>query len=143
MFDTVKLYGGIAALLALLALVVFAGYQYDQRKLDDAKMDKLGVVIQAQTAALTQLQAGVDASNVAIVALAASQSQVAQHGGMVRARVTTLRNSNDAIRSYLDTALPPNGCLLDDSCSPASGAAEAVSSAASAVRSAGNDAVGH
>jgi hypothetical protein len=130
---TIKLYFDIAVGLLIAGLVVFAGWQYDQRKLDADKLDKLGTAMSAQTAVLAQLQAGQQASDAAVVAVAASQAAATQHGSAVRQRVVTMGNSNATIQHWLDTPLPVGGCMLDDTCANGGVAGATIGSSASAV----------
>ena len=116
MLTTFKLYFDIAVGLLIVGLVVFAGWQYDQRKLTDAKMDRLGDQLTATQGVLTQLQQGQAADTAAIQSMAASQALVAQHGSVVRQRVVTMGKNDDKVRTWLDTLLPADGCMLDDTC---------------------------
>ena len=125
MLTTIKLYAELAVAAAVLGLVVFAGWQYDQAKL--ARKDTAAAV-----EAMTQLQRGLDslqagqrADSAAIQAMAASQAVVSQHAAVVARRVVTMGNSDAKVQTWLDAAVPGTGCLLDDTC-PASGAVSAT-----------------
>lgn len=133
MLTTVKLYFDIAIGVLIVGLVVFAGWQYDQRKLDADKLDKLATSMSAQTAVLTQLQAGQQASDAAVVAVAASQAAATQHGSVVRQRVVMMGNNDANVQKWLDAPVPGVGCMLDDTCSNGGNAGPAIGRAASAV----------
>lgn len=133
MLTTVKLYATGAVIILVLLLVGFAGWEYDQRKLDAEKLDKLSGVVNTQAETIRTVQVGQAADSAAINAVAASQASISLHGTTVRQRVQTLRSNDNAMRVYLDTALPPNGCLLDDTCPAGNGASAAIGGAASAV----------
>lgn len=137
---TIKTYVDIAVALAVVALLLFAGWEYDQRKLDADKLTAAqGQVTQLQ-AGLTQLQAGIEASNAAIAGVAASQAAVTGHASTVRQRVVTMGKNDATIQKWLDTRLPADGCMLDDTCTDGVAASATIGSPAAAVRSAGNGA---
>lgn len=135
-----KTYIDIAIAAAVVALLVFAGWEYDQRKLDADKLATAqGQVTQLQ-AGLTQLQAGIDASNAAIAGVAASQAAATVHASTVRQRVVTMGKNDATIQKWLDTRLPAGGCMLDDTCTGGIAPGATIGSPAAAVRSAGNGA---
>lgn len=135
MFANAKLYLDIAVGVLILGLLAFAGWEYDQRKLDADQLHTVGVQLSQQAAVLTQLQQGVQASNDAIKSMSELQTRAAVHGSAVRQRVVTMGNSNAAIHDWLSTSLPPGGCLLDDTCANGGSAEPAIGSASAVVPS--------
>lgn len=133
MLTTIKLYVDIGVAVLVLCLVGFAGWEYDQRKLDADKLDKLGDTLTATQGALTQLQEGQRADTAAIQAVAASAAQVAQHGSVVRQRVATMEASDAKIHDVLSMVLPVGGCMLDDTCGGAAAHGATLASSAATV----------
>ncbi len=131
---TIKTYIDLAVGLAVIALVVFAGWEYDQRKLDAAALAAQAQTVTQLQQGLAQLQQGQHNSDVAIQAVAASAVVNNQHAATVRQRVVTMGKSDASVQSWLDTRGPVNLCVLDDTCAPSGVASGAVSGAASAVR---------
>lgn len=134
MLGTARLYIDLAVVVLVVGLLVFCGWEYDQRKLDADKITAAQATVTQLQQGLTQLQAGVDASNAAISAVAASAAVNAQHGSAVRQRVVAMGNNDVTVQKWLDARLPADGCMLDDTCGNGAAASGAVSSASSAVR---------
>ena len=132
---TIKGYVDIAIAILVVALIVTCGFLWDRHKLDADKLDKLNGDLSATRGVLAQLQEGQQADSAAIAAVAASQVVNAQHGSVVRQRVITMGQQNDALRKWLDTRIPSDrACLLDDTCAAGqASASSAVAGVASAV----------
>jgi hypothetical protein len=133
-FATLQRYLLIAGGVLVLGLALYAAWLYDQRKDDKAAALALQGRVDTLQADLSTLQRGQAADSAAIATLTASQAAATARATTVRQRVTTLKGNNDAMRVWLDTALPLNGCLLDDTCTADSERARAVPGAASSVR---------
>lgn len=113
---TIKAYLDIAVAVGIAALLVFAGWEYDHRKLADARADAVSQQLTVVQQGLQQVQQGVAASDRAIAAMAASQAALGQHATTVRQRVQTMEAKNAQVHDVLSVALPADGCLLDDTC---------------------------
>jgi hypothetical protein len=111
---------GSVRLYALLLIALLAGYGAWQSSRATDALEKLD----ALSTRLDALQQGVDASNAAILAMDVSLNRVAAKAATVRERVITMERNDATVRSFLDTPLPPGGCMLDDTCSTAGSGAE-------------------
>jgi hypothetical protein len=99
--------GGLLALIALLA-----GYGAWQAGKAATALEKVDAMQQQ----LTALQAGVQASNDAIEGLHESMGTLARKAVTIRERVISMERNDASVRAVLDVPLPPDGCLLDDTC---------------------------
>jgi hypothetical protein len=109
MLASLKLYaiGGL-----LLTIALLAGYGAWQSNKAAAALDK----VDALSTQLTALQRGVDASNEAIIGMGAALDKASRKAVTIRERVITMERNNVEVRAFLDIPVPPDGCMLDDSC---------------------------
>lgn len=138
---TIKTYIDIAIGLLVVGLMVFAGWEYDQRKIDAGKMEAQAKQVDQLQQGLTRLQQGQAASDQAINNMEDAMLKGTTHAATVRQRVVTMGNDDEKVRSWLDGALPPAGCMLDDTCRTAAAASPALSGSAPALPASANHAI--
>ena len=66
--------------------------------------------------ALTELQAAQSANNMVLSGLAADLRALDLQRASINDKISYLEKSNEQVRAYLDSPVPPDGCLLDNSC---------------------------
>lgn len=101
-------------------LVTFWG----QSKLQATRIGELEGELGTVSANLSAIQTATENSDRELLRLNADLSKVTEKGSMVGERVSMLERTNDEIRDLLSTALPANGCLLDNSCEAGAAAAQ-------------------
>ena len=125
MLAQLKFYGAIALLAGFGILAGVAAWQSNRAASALEKLDAVNTRLDA-------LQQGVDASNEAIVTMNESLRKVERKAVTVRERVITMERNDASVKAFLDTPLPANGCMLDDTCatgSPKRGPASAMPAA--------------
>lgn len=139
----IKLYFDVAIGVAILLLVGFAGWQYDQAKLARKDAEASAAAMTQLQQGLASLQAGQQASDESIAAMAAAMAQSSAHATTVRRRVVTMGNDDANVQKWLDAPLPAGGCLLDDTCGATGAASAPQRGASAALPASGHGAVVH
>lgn len=118
----------------LIAVAVIAGcigvaakFETAEMKLQMTKQDntiaekgreitKLKEENMQQQLALTKIEASREADDTILASLASDIAGLRVQRAAIDDKITILEKSNEQVRDLLDTRLPPDGCLLDDSC---------------------------
>lgn len=111
----------------LIAVAVIAGCIGVAAKFETAEMKlqmteqnntitKLKEENMQQQLALTKIEASREADDTILASLASDIAGLRLQRAAIDDKITILEKSNEQVRDLLDTRLPPDGCLLDDSC---------------------------
>lgn len=73
----------------------------------------------AQGLAIKTLKDVREADTVVLQALSRDLSDLAEKDQRVNLKLSQLEKNDENVRALLATVLPPGGCVLDDSCTPA------------------------
>lgn len=126
-----RLYLEYALIALLLAVAGFATYNYTTRLKLDTKVTKLeGKVDKAeervaqveainaqQATAIDTIRSIREVDGTILAGLATDMNALRVRDTSMTTRLATLERSNEAVRKYLNTAVPaPVGCLLDRTC---------------------------
>lgn len=82
------------------------------REIAGLKEDK-----QRQDLALTALQASRDADSTVLAGLSREMQRLGLQHTSAMDKISHLEKTNEKVRAYLDSPVPPDGCVLDNSCS--------------------------
>lgn len=140
---TIKGYIDIAIAVLVIGLIVTAGWLYDQHKADGLRLDAAEKTQEQQAQQLRSLQQGAAASDEAINNMEDALLHQGVHAAAVRQRVVNMGNDDAAVSKWLDTVLPPGGCMLDDTCPASADAGSAQRGPAAALPASSAHAVAH
>ena len=127
-----QLWIGYIILGLLVAVSALAVYNYTERLRQDTVIANLGAdldkaeaqvievveVNKKQTEAIETIRGLNTVNDTMLQGLASDMESLRVQDRGVRTRLASLERSNEAIREYLNTAVPaPVGCVLDQSCS--------------------------
>ena len=104
----------IVALFLVVAGLAVALHQ--TTKMQSTKIANLKTDLVAAQETLRQVEQSVAISDKIIQSMGGNLSKIGEKGSIIGERVSMLERNNVQVRDLLATALPADGCLLDDSC---------------------------